>query len=228
MRCYPASVAAVLLMLGTGAAADSPSSACGETVGYSAPQPYVAVRRLEAENRKSGKQGWMEARTTLGNDGLLAVEVLAEGGSEYIRNKVLRAALEGERQLVARRLPVHPPTPPDAYESAEPVPDESGLLRVPLRPGRKESDGLVIGHMFLQPSTGDVVRVVGRLTKSPSFWISQVDVVWEYARVNDTVLPVSFYSTAKVKMFGPSTFRMTYDYLSVDGEPILSGSRASR
>jgi len=230
MRCYPATVATILLLLSAGATADLHNPVCGETTRYSAPQrPYVAFRRLEAENAKSGRQGWLEARTTVGNDGHLVVEVLAEGGSEYIRNKVLRAALEAEQNLVAKRLPVQPPTPPDAYECADRQPDESGLLRVPLRPRRKGGESLVIGHMFLQPSTGDVVRVSGRLARNPSFWISQVDVEWLYARVHkDTVLPVSLSSIAKVKMFGLSTFRMTYDYLSVDGEPVSVGSRASR
>lgn len=229
MRCYPAIVATVVLLCSMGAAAESDNLSCG-VAGYSAPQrPYVAFRRLEAENAKSGRQGWLEARTTLDSDGHLAVEVLAEGGSEYIRNKVLRAALEKEQTLVARRLPVHPSTPRDAFECAEPQPDESGLLRVPLKPGSKGADSLVIGHMFVQPSTGDIVRVAGRLARNPSFWISQVDVEWLYARVHkDTVLPVSLSSTAKVKLFGPSTFHMTYDYLSVDGEPIATSSRASR
>ena len=71
-------------------------------------------------------------------------------------------------------------------------------------PGPKGGDNLVIGNMFLQPSTGDVVRVAGRLAKSPSFWVSQVDVEWSYARVhNDIVLPVCLQSAAKVKIFGP-------------------------
>ena len=109
------------------------------------------------------------------------------------------------------------------------MPDASGLLRIPLKPGPKGGDNLVIGNMFLQPSTGDVVRVAGRLVKNPSFWVSHVDVEWSYARVhNDIVLPVFLQSTAKLKIFGLSTFRMTYDYLSVDGQPVANSTLASR
>ena len=225
-------VAAVLLLAAPGAMAAPLKPACAESAWYAQPQrPYVAFRRLEAEIVKTGKQAWMEVRTTLASDGILTVEVLSEGGSEQIRNKVLRAALERERSLLAKR-----PSPSayvsaetETYECPEPEPDASGLLRIPLRPGRKGGDNLVIGHMFLQPSTGDVVRVAGRLAKSPSFWISQIDVEWSYARVhNDIVLPVCLQSTARVKIVGLSTFRMTYDYLSVDGQPVSSGSRASR
>ncbi len=169
----------------------------------------------------------MEARTALGADGRLAVEILDEGGSEQIRNRVFRAALEREQELMANRAS-GAPSSLDTYECAEPELLASGLLRVPLRPRRNDVN-LVFGDLFMQPSTGDVVRVAGRLAKSPSFWVSQVDVEWRYARVhNDIVLPVSLYSNAKVKIFGPSTFRMTYDYVSVDGQPVAAGTRAAR
>jgi hypothetical protein len=223
-------VAAVLLLTTSGAIAEPIHPDCVETARYALPQrPYVAFRRLEAENTKSGKQAWMEVRTTLGSDGLLAVEVLAEGGSEQIRNKVLRGVLESERSLVAKRVRGHVIAQTASYECAEPEHDASGLLRVALKPGPNGGDNLVIGHVFLQPSNGDVVRVAGRLARNPSFWISRVDVEWSYARVhNDIVMPVSVQSTAKVKIFGLSTFRMTYDYLSVDGQPVSSSSLASR
>jgi hypothetical protein len=101
-------------------------------------------------------------------------------------------------------------------------------MRVPLRPKRKDVH-LIFGSLFLQPATGDPVRVMGRLAKNPSFWVSQVDVDWQYERVQrDTVLPVALHSTAKVKIFGPSTFSMTYDYVSVDGEPVATSTRAAR
>ena len=227
----------VVLMLPLPASAgplSSPGTAgarsCVEAIGYPVTQrPHVAFRRLEADNPKSGRQGWMEVRTTLGNDGLLSVEVLSEGGSDYIRNKVLRAALQREQDLIAKRVKEHESSAPDVTSCGEPQPDESGLLRVAIGNTGRKDDGIVIGHMFLQPATGDLVRVAGRLSKNPSFWISQVDVEWNYARIGkDNVLPVSLYSTAKVKMFGVSTFRMTYDYLSVDGQPVSNGSRASR
>lgn len=227
MGRYLLSVVALILLCGpSGPAAEALARACVDNVDFAIPQrPYVAVRRLEAENERSGRSGWLEARTTF-KDGTLSIEFLNEGGSEQIRNKVLRAALEREQELVARRESgsVDPPT----YECAEPVLEASGLMRVPLRPRRKEVS-LIFGSLFVQPSTGDPVRVLGRLAKSPSFWVTQVDVDWRYERVHqDVVLPVSLDSTAKVKFFGPSTFKMTYDYISVDGEPVPSAVRASR
>lgn len=229
MRSQPGLVATAVLAVAAGTMATPLATGCGDASVYAAPQrPYVAFRRLEAGNQKSGRHGWMDVRTELGANGLLAVEVLDEGGSDYIRNRVLRAALEGEQQLVARRQSPQVPVA-DTTTCGESQLDASGLLRVPLKPGRKGGDNLVIGHMFIEPGTGDLVRVAGRLAKNPSFWVSQVDVEWTYARVHkDIVLPVSLQSVAKVKMFGPSTFSMTYDYRSVDGQAVSAGSLASR
>ncbi len=221
---------AILLFTALGAVASPRDAACAESAWYALPQrPYVAFRRLEAENVKSGKHAWMDVRTTVGSDGILMVEILAEGGSEHIRNRVFRAALERERTLLAKRFSRNSSAETGTYECSEAEPDASGLLRVALRAGPKGGDNLVIGNMFLQPSTGDVVRVAGRLAKSPSFWVSQVDVDWSYARVhNDIVLPVCLQSAARVKIFGLSTFRMTYEYVSVDGQPVTSTALASR
>jgi hypothetical protein len=232
MTYHAARVATLLLLTAPGvAAAESADPACVSSQIAVAPQrQYVAVRRLEAQNPKSGRDGWMEARTTLGSDGRLTVEILAEGGSEYIRNKVLRAALESEQKLVAKRAAA-PSQPAAPSVCAQTEPDGSGLLRVALKPAQQSEAGdqMVIGHMFVEPATGDLVRVVGRLARNPSFWISRVDVVWNYARVfGDVVLPVSLHSTAKVKMFGSSTFRMTYDYVSVDGQTIPAATHVAR
>ena len=231
MTSSSVTVVAGLLLFATASATAGPrDTACAESAWYALPRrPYVAFRRLEAENAKTSSQAWMDVRTTVGRDGILLVEVLAEGGSEQIRGRVFRAALERERSLLAKRPSAHATSETDPYQCSAPVPDRSGLLRVPLRPGPKGGDNLVVGDLFLQPSTGDVVRVAGRLVKNPSFWVSHVDVEWSYARVhNDIVLPVSMQSTAKLKIFGLSTFRMTYDYLSVDGHPVASSTVASR
>ena len=60
--------------------------------------------------------------------------------------------------------------------------DENGLAKVLLSPKRKERV-LVSGAMFLRPADGELVRVQGRLAKSPSFWVKTVDIVRTYDRI---------------------------------------------
>jgi len=57
---------------------------------------YRARRRLEARNARFKAEGWMEVTTELGPNQRLSWAVTAEGGSGYIRNRVLRKALEAE------------------------------------------------------------------------------------------------------------------------------------
>ena len=57
---------------------------------------YRGRRRLEARNARFKAEGWMEVTTELGPSQGLSWTVTGEGGSGYIRNRVLRKALEAE------------------------------------------------------------------------------------------------------------------------------------
>src|SRR5688572_25356283 len=61
---------------------------------------YRAVRRLEARNGK--RNGWLEAVTEYSPKTGFRYAVTAEGGDTYIRDNVLRAVLDGEREVIAR------------------------------------------------------------------------------------------------------------------------------
>ena len=97
--------------------------------------------------------------------------------------------------------------------------DAAGLANVVLSPRRKERM-LVAGTMLLQPIDGRLVRLQGRLAKSPSFWIKDVDMVRAYERIDGEVLPVAVEAKAQVRLLGGAMFRMTYNYLEVDGRPL--------
>ena len=57
---------------------------------------YRAFRRLEASNAKFNKAAWLEAWTEIDAAGF-RYDIVKEGGSAYIANRVLRAALEREK-----------------------------------------------------------------------------------------------------------------------------------
>ena len=92
-------------------------------------------------------------------------------------------------------------------------------MNVAVEPRRKER-ALVNGTMFLRPDSGVLVRLQGRLAKSPSFWVKSVDIVRSYADIDGVVLPVALDSHAQVRLLGAATFRMTYQYQEIDGRRI--------
>jgi hypothetical protein len=184
-----------------------------------AQRPYRATRRLEAKN--GGSIGWLEAVTEYAPSSGFRYTITTEGGSGNIRDKVLKAILNGEREAVAQGEMSRSALAPCNYEFQVNGVDEHGLAKVLLSPKRKERV-LVNGAMFLRPVDGELVRVQGRLAKSPSFWVKTVDIVRTYARIEGIVMPVALETTAQVRLFGAATLRMTYDYTEIDGRKVQS------
>jgi hypothetical protein len=79
---------------------------------------------------------------------------------------------------------------------------------------------LVNGSIFLRPEDGDLVRIEGLLSKTPSFWTRRVEIVRHYRRIAGIRLPVRFESVASVRIAGHSTFTMTYQYERVNGTQV--------
>jgi hypothetical protein len=188
-----------------------------------APPAYRAFRRLEAGNSK--RHAWLEAWTEFRPGRGFSYEIVGEGGSEYVRNKVLRGALESEAELLAKGKPLRAAFSAKNYSFADDGVTDAGLRRILLLPARK-SDGIVKGSLLLDPE-GHMVRMEGRLVKSVSFWLRDIDVTWQYQCFGDAVVPVEMTSDGRVRMFGPHSFKMTYDYESVDGHTVGDSLKAS-
>jgi hypothetical protein len=188
---------------------------------------YRAFRRLEATNEKFHKQGWIAVWTELTPAGL-RYDIVESGGSDYIRSKVLEAALKNEQRLVANGDLARADFTRANYEFSGSESTREGLIKVVLKP-RRADQVLVAGAMFLSAVSGDLIRVEGALARSPSFWTSRVEVVREYQRVAGVRVPVRVESTAQVKIAGASRFVMTYDYQRINGQIVgAPGTVATR
>ena len=183
-----------------------------------APPPYRAFRRMEGGIADSEKRGWIEAWTEYTPDRGFTYEVVREGGSEYVRNKILRGMLVSEQKLIASGKRLHASLESKNYFFEDGGIADGGLQRVLLKPAKK-SDGILNGSVLIDPESGLITTIQGRLVKSPSFWLRDVDVTYKYAHVGNRVVPVEMTSTGRVRMFGRSNFRMVYDYESIDGRP---------
>jgi hypothetical protein len=191
-----------------------------------APPAYRAYRRMEAGIPGSSKQGWMEAWTEFQPGRGFSFEVVSESGHDYVRNKVLRNLLKNEQELLARGQPLRATFNANNYSFGDGGITDDGLQRITLKAART-SDGIVNGSLLVDPDAGSMVRLEGRLVKSPSFWVRDVDVTWKFARLGGHLLPVEMTSAGRVRMFGRSTFRMVYEYVSIEGRPIGNGLKAS-
>ena len=191
-----------------------------------APPAYRAFRRLEGGITDSDKRGWLEAWTEFQPGRGFTYEVVDEGGSEYVRNKILRSMLATEKDLLARGRRTRASLESKNY-TFEDGGIANGLQRILLKPAKK-SEGIVNGSALIDPESGLITQLHGRLVKSPSFWLRDVDVTWKFMHANGRVLPVEMTSNGRVRMFGKSNFKMVYDYVAIDGRPTGSAVRAER
>ena len=218
----------VALVFAANARATVPNAAVPDAADHSIKQflarddtqpAYRAIRRLEAEN--GARKGWLEAITEYSPEMGFRYEITAQGGSDYIQSKVLRAVLDGERDVIARGEMDRASLAPANYTFQPQGIDADGLANILLSPRRKERV-LVAGMMALNASDGALVRVQGRLAKSPSFWVKNVDIVRTYERVDGYIVPVALDTKAQLRLIGQGTFRMTYVYSEIAGRQLAS------
>lgn len=189
----------------------------------SKPEPavtsYRAIRRMSATNDRYKLTGWLEAWTELEAGTGFTFGIATEGGSGYIRNKVLRKVLEAEGQAVATGDGDRAALTSANYVFGEPEHAGDGLLRISLTP-RREDMLLVAGAMFVAETDRDLIRIEGRLSKAPSFWTRRVEVVRTYGRIDGHRVALETTSTANVLVAGESSFSMRYEYERINGATV--------
>ena len=183
-----------------------------------APTQYRALRHLEARNDKFEKSAWMDVWTE-GDASGFRYTIVSEEGSDYIRSKVFRATLETERKLWAAGDAGQAALTPANYVFEERGEQPDGLTLLTMTPRRKDMM-LVDGSIYLNPDDGELVRMEGRLAKSPSFWTRRVEIVRWYRRIAGFRVPTSLESIANVRVAGVSTFKMSYEYESINGQRV--------
>jgi hypothetical protein len=182
------------------------------------PAEFRALRHLEARNDQFDKTAWMDVWTEADDRGF-RYTIVGEGGSDYIRSKVFRASLETEKKMWAEGAPAQAALTLANYEFEDRGIHPDGLASIGVKPRRKEVL-LVDGSIFLNPEDGELVRLEGRLVKSPSFWTRRVEIVRWYQRFVGIRMPVALESTASVLVAGKSTMRVRYEYETVNHQRV--------
>jgi hypothetical protein len=183
------------------------------------PVAYQAVRRLEASSAKLNESAWMEAFTEYDPAIGFQYRIMGQGGSNRIRNRVLKSVLEAEREHCTQSEWRKGAINRDNYNFNFDGRTDDGMIKLQLNP-RRHDTRLVDGAAFLSAQSGTLVRLQGRLSKSPSFWVRWVDVTRHYGLIRGAMMPVAMESTADVRFAGVSTFSMQYDYAMVDGKTV--------
>ena len=187
------------------------------------PSSFRAFRHLEVRNSHLSDAAWMDVWTTADASGF-SYEIVGQGGSGYVRDRLFLPALETERTMWGagpRGALTH-----ENYTFEDLGAEPGGLAWIGVKSRRKDVL-LVNGSIFLRPDDGDLVRVEGALSRTPSFWTRRVEIVRRYDRIGGARVPVAFESVASIRMAGKATFTMSYEYQSVNGLDVSSGDASA-
>ena len=188
------------------------------TLDDPAPTSFRVLRHLDTWNRDLKKTAWMDVWTESAPAGGFSYVVVAQGGSGFIRSRVFITSLGTEKKMYKSGEPSRAGLTPENYVFSEGG-DADGLSSVVVTPQRKDVL-LIEGSIFLRPEDGELLRIEGRLSKAPSFWIRQVQIVQTYRRIAGVRLPIVVEAVASVRLFGKTTFRMVYDYEMLNGRRV--------
>lgn len=88
---------------------------------------------------------------------------------------------------------------------------------------RKKRPGLFKGRIFVDAYTGTLVRAEGRMVKSPSIFIKDINFVQDYTDVGDFTFPIHMHSQARARVIG----RVIVDVVHRDYHPTTASEVAA-
>lgn len=185
--------------------------------GQPALTSYRARRVLTASTMGGRMSATLEAWTALDPDETLSFEVVRQDGSGLLRKRVLLAALETEQRTRNHGEMAQSELTNTNYEfQVDSDTKDDGLATIRMVP-RRRTPMLLNGFATIRRHDGDIVRIDGSPSKSPSWWTKHVDIVRRYDRIAGVRVPIEMLSHADVRIVGTSAFSMTYEYESVNG-----------
>ena len=180
---------------------------------------YSAATVIRAELPRSSQHGELELERHYSVPRTLTFKVLHFVGDGFVKTNVIARLLQSEVDHVQKddprgtaiRLENYKFSPKGTTQIADRV------VHVYQVKPRKKRPGLFKGHIYLDVSTGSLVRAEGRVVKSPSIFVNKIDFVQDYADINGFTLPTHIHTEAKAALVG----RTVIDIVNSDCRPVF-------
>lgn len=140
-------------------------------------------------------------------------------GSTFVRSHVFKQLMKREAGRATGRQNRDSSITPDNYTFETLGNERIGSTYcsvVRAIPKRKDTD-LFEGKIWIDDQDFAIVKVTGHLAKSPSFWITSVDFVRQYQKIDGFWLPQIERSIAKVRIYGTRILTIDYRNYTVNG-----------
>ena len=176
---------------------------------------YSGLRHYRFDNKNYGKHAEMTVRMSCGSDGIKTFEVVAESGSRFVRNHIIRKMIEAEEESSQKGERKESRIIPDNYDFrllAAEVSDGRDSYVLEIIP-KKPTKFAICGRIWVDAEDFAIARIEGQPAKNPSFWIRSAQVEQRYGRTGQFWLPALNHSTADARVFGSTDLVIEYsDY----------------
>jgi outer membrane lipoprotein-sorting protein len=176
---------------------------------------YSAIRQYRFDNKNYKKHAEMTVRMSCGSDGVKTFEVVAESGSRFVRNHIIRKMIEAEEESSQKGERKESRIIPDNYDFrlvGTEVSDGRDSYVLEITP-KKPTKFAICGRIWVDAEDFAIARIEGQPAKNPSIWIRSAQVEQRYGRTGQFWLPALNHSTADARIFGSTEVVIEYsDY----------------
>lgn len=173
---------------------------------------------VEATLPGTGQKGRFELRRSFLAPKSLAYGAIKFVGDSFVKTNIIVKLLQSEVDHVEKGEGSTTAITAENYKFSYKGPQQINGVKTyefHVKP-RKKRPGLFKGKIYLDASTGHIVRAEGSLVKSPSVFVKKVEFIQDYEDVAGFSLPAKLHSVSQTRLFGKAVVDIEHsDYIAV-------------
>lgn len=187
---------------------------------------YTATSVIDAELPDSSQKAEFELKRHYVSPGVLEFTPVRSSGDKFVKSNVIVRLLQSEVEHVRKReqslTAIDSSNYKFSYKSASQI-NGTPVHVYDVKP-RQKRVGLFKGKIYVDASTGRLMRAEGTIVKSPSLFIKKIKFVQDYSTVGGFTLLSHMHSEAQTRLIG----KAIVDISSSDYQPEFAGARDVR
>ena len=186
---------------------------------------YSALMVISAQLPDTQQKGEYEVTRTYEAPATLKFKGVKFTGDNFVKTNVITRVLQSEVDHTAPEKMAQSALNSDNYKFSYKGEGEimgRAVHEWAVKPRHKRA-GLFKGHIYLDATTGTLVRAEGEVPKSPSVFVKKIEFTEDFADIGSFTFPVRLHSTAKARIIG----RTVVDIQTTNYTPKPAQSTAS-
>jgi hypothetical protein len=173
---------------------------------------YTATSVIDASLPDSAQKAEFELKRRYVAPGVLEFTPLSSSGDKFVKSNVIVRLLQSEVEHVRKREQAQTAIDSSNYKfSYKGISQINGsVVHVFEVKPRSKRVGLFKGRIYVDSSTGRLLRAEGTIVKSPSFFIKRIDFVQDYSTVDGFTLLSHVHSEAQTRLVGKAVVDITH------------------